>query len=204
MTNVNCRRTSPSTAAVRWDGHPGQRNCWAGPDGHDHRHDGQRLPKDGAGRLGDDDHERLGQHDRAARPLTPGTTLQNGVQYGGVGVNAGAGGTISGSTIYGSGYGNASDQSTAVLLCSGRRRHLDQDTITGDGTDIGVAVAANSTGVIVDRNRSAGPPPTCPTVSGSEWRWTPGRAATVTCNTFSGWKTDLVRGSAAATVHHDD
>ena len=91
------------------------------------------------------------------------------------GVQAGATGTTSGSTIYGSGYGAANNANTAVLLFGAKNVTLTGDTITGAGTDIGVAVAADSPARSSTEIRSAGPPPTCPTLSASEWRWIPGR-----------------------------
>ena len=77
-----------------------------------------------------------------------GITGQNGLVY-----QDGASGTTSDSTIFGSGYGNANNANTAVLLFGATNVTLTGDTITGAGTDIGVAVAANSTGVIIDGNQ---------------------------------------------------
>ncbi len=131
----------------------------------------------------------LGPPDSTAPALLPS---QNGVQYGGVGVNAGSGGTITGSTIYGSGFINASDQGTAVLLFGAHAVNLTGDTITGTGTDIGVNVTADSTGAVIDRNQIGRMPPDLPTSVGVGVNVDPGSAAAVTCNTFSGWNTDLV------------
>ena len=80
---------------------------------------------------------------------------------------------------------------TAVLLFGATNVTLTDDTITGDGTDIGVAVASNSTGVIVDRNQIGRTAPDVPDSFGFGVELDPGSTATVTCNTFSGWKTDL-------------
>ena len=115
-----------------------------------------------------------------------GITGQNGLVY----IN-GATGTTSGSSIYGSGYGNANNANTAVLLFGATNVTLTDDTITGDGTDIGVAVASNSTGAIVDRNQIGRTAPDVPDSFGFGVELDPGSTATVTCNTFSGWKTDL-------------
>ena len=84
-----------------------------------------------------------------------GIISQNGVQYGGLGVNAGAGGTVADSTVYGSGFGMASDQSTAFLLFGASGVNLLGITFTGQGTDIGVAVTSNSTGVDISHNQIA-------------------------------------------------
>ncbi len=124
-------------------------------------------------------------------PLTPGTISQNGVQYGGVGVNAGAGGTISQSVIYGSGYGNSSDRSTAVLAYGASGVTMTQDTVTGAGTDVGVDVTADSTGVTVDRNEIGRTVPDAPDSEGIGAFVDTGSSAAVTCNTFSGWVSDL-------------
>ena len=90
----------------------------------------------------------------------------------------------------------------AVLLFGATNVTLTGDTITGDGTDIGVAVASNSTGVIVDRNQIGRTAPDVPDSFGFGVELDPGSTATVTCNTFSGWKTDLNRSAAATTLHH--
>ena len=115
-----------------------------------------------------------------------GVTGQNGLVY-----QDGATGTASGSAINGSGYGNANNANTAVLLFGATNVTLTDDTITGDGTDIGVAVASNSTGAIVDRNQIGRTAPDVPDSFGFGVELDPGSTATVTCNTFSGWKTDL-------------
>ncbi len=115
-----------------------------------------------------------------------GVTGQNGLVY-----QDGATGTTSDSTIYGSGYGSDLNANTAVLLFGATNVTLTGDTITGDGTDIGVAVASNSTGAIVDRNQIGRTAPDVPDNFGFGVELDPGSTATVTCNTFSGWKTDL-------------
>ena len=131
----------------------------------------------------------LGPPDRTTPVLLPS---QNGVQYGGVGVNAGAGGTITGSVIDGSGFGNARDQSTAVLLYGATGVTLSGDTITGDGTDIGVAVSTTSTGVVLDHNQIGRTAPDVPDSVGIGVDVDPTSTATLTCNTFSGWIEDVV------------
>ncbi len=115
-----------------------------------------------------------------------GITGQNGLVYIG-----GATGTTSGSTIYGSGYGSDLNANTAVLLFGATNVTLTSDTITGDGTDIGVAVASDSTGAIVDRNQIGRTAPDAPDNFGFGVELDPGSTATVTCNTFSGWANNL-------------
>ena len=119
------------------------------------------------------------------------TTGQNGLLY-----LDGATGTTSDSTIYGNGYGGILSANAAVLLYGATNVTLTGDTITGDGTDLGVAVAPNaaqqpSTGVIIDRNQIGRTAPDVPDSFGFGVELDPGSTATVTCNTFSGWKTDL-------------
>ncbi len=115
-----------------------------------------------------------------------GVTGQNGLVY-----IAGATGNTSASSIYGSGYGSELNANTAVLLFGATNVTLTNDTITGDGTDIGVAVASNSTGAIIDRNQIGRTAPDVPDSFGLGVELDPGSSATVTCNTFTGWKTDL-------------
>jgi hypothetical protein len=123
--------------------------------------------------------------------LSPGTISQNGVQYGGVGANAEAGGTMTDSVIYGSGFGDASDVGTAVLLFGAAGVTLLGNTITGAGTDAGVDVEANSTGVLITRNDIGRTAPDSPDSFGIGVNVDAGSSAIVTCNTFSGWKTDI-------------
>ncbi len=123
--------------------------------------------------------------------LPPSVLTQNGVQYGGTGVNAGAGGTISQSTIYGSGFGHASEQGTAVLLYGTSGVTLSQDTITGAGTDIGVDATPNSSDVVVNGNQIGRTAPDGPDSIGIGVQVTSGSTATVTCNSFIGWVTNV-------------
>ena len=125
-----------------------------------------------------------------------GVTGQNGLVY-----IDGATGTTSGSTIFGSGYGSAANANTAVLLFGAKNVTLKGDTITGAGTDIGVAVAADSTGAIIDRNQIGR---TAPDVADSFGFGvevdSPTSTATLTCNTFSGWKTNITGATQALCV----
>jgi hypothetical protein len=130
----------------------------------------------------------LGPPDRTMPTALPS---QNGVQYGGSGSNAGAGGTITGSVIYGSGFGSASDQGTAALLFGASGVTMAQDTITGEGTDVGVDVAADSTGVTVNGNDIGRTAPDVPDSLGIGVSVESGSSAAVTCNSFSGWVSDL-------------
>ena len=103
------------------------------------------------------------------------------------------------STIFGSGFGNASDQGTAVLLFGAKNVTLSQDTITGAGTDIGVAVSTDtfdtpnvpSTGIVLSHNQIGRTAPDTPDSLGDGINVDPS-AATLICNTFSGWKTNIV------------
>ncbi len=109
---------------------------------------------------------------------------QNGLLY-----LDGSTGTTSGSTINGSGFGSDQSANAAVLMIGANNVTLTDDTITGKGTDLGVAVHT-STGVIIDRNQIGRTAPDVPDSFGFGVEVEPG-PATVTCNTFSGWKSDF-------------
>ena len=116
-----------------------------------------------------------------------GITGQNGLVY-----QDGATGTTSGSVIFGSGYGNANQANTAVLLFGAKNVTLTNDTITVAGTDIGVAVAATSTGAVITRNQIGRTAPDVADNFGIGVEVDPPTStATVTCNTFSGWNTNF-------------
>jgi hypothetical protein len=131
----------------------------------------------------------LGPPDRTMPVLLPS---QNGVQYGGVGVNAGAGGTLTNSVIYGSGFGKPVDAGLAVMLYGATGVTLSGDTITGDGTDVGVSVSNASTGVAIDRNQIGRTAPDDPDNLGFGVEVDTGSTASLSCNTFSGWNEDIV------------
>ena len=141
--------------------------------------------KDGDPHVRTDD-ERLDQHDQSPPRHLKGITGQNGLVY-----QDGASGTTSGNTIYGSGFGNTNDQGTALLLFGATGVTLSGNTITGDGTDIGIAVAANSTGVTIDHNKIGRTAPDVPDSVGIGVDVETGSSATVTCNTFTGWVTNV-------------
>jgi hypothetical protein len=115
-----------------------------------------------------------------------GVTGQNGLVY-----ISGATGTTSGSTIYGSGYGSDQNANTAVLLFGATNVALTGDTITGNGTDIGVAIASNTVGAVLDGNHIGRTAPDVPDNFGFGVELDPGSTATLTCNTFSGWNTNI-------------
>jgi hypothetical protein len=152
-----------------------------------------------------------------------GVIAQNGIQYGGTGVDAGTYGTISQSTIYGSGSGHASDPGTAVLLYGAPNVTISNNTITGAGTDLGVAVATDtvdtpniaSTGVTISHNHIARTAPDSPDSFGIGVSVNPptvnaqpvqlhasadASSATLICNTFSGWKTNIGDATQAPCV----
>jgi hypothetical protein len=131
----------------------------------------------------------IGPPDRSNPALLP---AQNGVQYGGSGTKAGAGGTISDSVLYGSGFGNASNQGIAVLLFDAKGVTLSDDTVTGAGTDYGIDATSNSTGVVITHDAIGRTAPDVPDTFGVGVIVAPDSTATVTCNTFSGWITDTV------------
>ncbi len=127
---------------------------------------------------------------------------QNGVQYSNTapGSAAGAGGTISGSTIYGSGFGSAGNASTAMLLFGADGVTVSGDTFTGAGTDKGISVTANSTGIEISHNHIARTSADSPDSFGIGVAVDTGSAATLVCNTFTGWKTDIAGATQALCV----
>jgi hypothetical protein len=119
--------------------------------------------------------------------LPPAGGSQNGVQYG-VG---GAGGTFTGNTVYGSGYGSAADDSTAILAFAAANLTISGNTLTGAGTDVGIAVD-NSTGITIENNNIGRTGPDTPDSYGFGVSVDAGSAPTTSlvCNTFSGWVSD--------------
>jgi hypothetical protein len=137
-----------------------------------------------------------------------GYIAPNGVQYGGSGPNEGAEGTISNSTIFGSGDraptppGNASGgdtDATAVLLFAAKNVTVTHNTITGAKTNIGVWVTTDtfvtppvpSTGVVISFNQIGRTAPDSPDPTGYGINVDPSQA-TLICNTFTGWNTNIV------------
>jgi LPXTG-motif cell wall-anchored protein len=135
-----------------------------------------------------------------------GLNAQNAVSI------VGASGTIANNTIIGSGdqapgFGGSAD-GTGVLLFGAHDVTVDHNTITGAGTDIGIAVQADSTGIVISFNsvtRSApdSPDPTgigigvgeiSTTLSASALAPTQVDTSTATliCNTFAGWNRNIV------------
>ncbi len=118
----------------------------------------------------------------------------------------GASGTIANNTIIGSGdqtpgVGGGAD-GVGVLLFGAHDVTVDHNTITGAGTDLGVAVAAGSTGIVISFNAVGRTAPDAPDPSGigivvdsPNVKIGPdgvvpaqgGSGATLICNTFSGW-----------------
>jgi hypothetical protein len=127
---------------------------------------------------------------------------QNGVQYSNTapGSTAGAGGTISGSTIFGSGFGVAGNASTAMLLFGADGVTVSGDTFTGAGTDKGISVTADSTGIEISHNHIARTSADSPDSFGIGVGVDAGSSATLICNTFSGWMTDIVGATQALCV----
>jgi hypothetical protein len=117
----------------------------------------------------------------------PGLPQQNAVQYG-VG---GAGGTVTGSTIFGSGYPPAPG-ATAFLLFDAVDVTLEHNTITGAHSDEGVVVAAGTTGTVLSYNHIERTSPDSPDPLGIGVEVEPGLSAALLCNTFLGWNTDVV------------
>ena len=109
----------------------------------------------------------------------------------------GASATIANNTIHGSGNqgpGLGRGNGTGVLVQSGAPVTIDHNIITGAGTNIGVSVSANSTNVTISFNQigrtSADAPPDDPGIGVDVDH--PTSSATLICNTFSGWITNIV------------
>jgi uncharacterized repeat protein (TIGR01451 family) len=123
------------------------------------------------------------------RPLN-GFSAQNAVSY------VGASGTIADNTIIGSGDqgpGLGRGNGTAVLLSGANNVTVDSNTITGAQTNIGVSVSAGSTNITISFNEIGRTAPDAPPDDpGIGIAVDPGLSATLICNTFSGWITNIV------------
>jgi hypothetical protein len=119
--------------------------------------------------------------------LPAGSQSQNGLFY-----NAGATGTVTDNVIYGNGFAKNTNASTAILMTGATGVTVMGNTITGAGTDIGVAVFTNSSGIVINANQIGRTAPDSPDTFGIGVQVESGSTATVTCNSFSGWITNLV------------
>ncbi len=128
-----------------------------------------------------------------------GRPAQNGVQYSNTapGSSAGAGGSVTNTNIVGSFYPTGDTDSTAVLLYGANNVTLANNTITGVGTNVGVFVTGNSSGVLVESNSigATGPPQ-----PGTGIYLATGSSATLVGNTFSGWTTNIIGTTQAPCV----
>ena len=127
-----------------------------------------------------------------------GLISQNGVSY------VGAAGTVENNTIFGSGNAQpgvgGNGAGTAVLLSGAHDVTVTNNTLTSPaaprpGTDIGISVSAgSSTGIVISFNRVNRLGPDVPDTSGLGIDvFTPdGSKATLICNTFSQWITNVV------------
>ena len=132
----------------------------------------------------------------------PGLIGTNSVQYG----TGGAGGTFTGNTVIGSGFGGSGSASVAILVFSAANLTIDNNTITGAGTDIGISVTS-SNNVTISNNAVGRTAPDSPDLSGTGIRVDAAAASlaspvdpppvpstqvstnvTLICNTFSGWQ----------------
>ena len=108
-------------------------------------------------------------------------------------------GKITNSTIVGTNFLSTgpvdptTSSSTAVLLYGARSVTVDRNTITG-GSDIGISVTAGSTDSTISFNAINRPTPPVPDSFGHGVDVTSDSAATtrLICNTFSGWKKNIV------------
>ena len=124
-------------------------------------------------------------------PPTSGIPIgQNGLLY-----LDGSTGTTSGSTIYGSGFGSAANANAAVLMLSATNVTLRGDTITGDKNRPRRGHAGRRHRTQHRRDHRPQSDRTDRPRRARRFRLRSGggspSTATVTCNTFSGWKTDF-------------
>ena len=127
-----------------------------------------------------------------------GLISQNGVSY------VGAAGRVENNTIFGSGNAQpgvgGNGAGTAVLLSGAHDVTVTNNTLTSPaaprpGTDIGISVSAgSSTGIVISFNRVNRLGPDVPDTSGIGIDvFTPdGSMATLICNTFSQWITNVI------------
>ncbi len=116
----------------------------------------------------------------------PGMPATNSVQYGG----GGAGGTFTGNTVIGSGFGAAGAASVAILLSSASNVIVDSNTITGAGTDLGIGVYS-STNVTISNNAVGRTEPLPVDNTGIGIDVFDSTNAMLICNTFSGWQPNM-------------
>jgi hypothetical protein len=142
-----------------------------------------------------------------------GLIAQNGLVYV-VGAAGAPSGTATNNTIFGSGDqqppgppGGGTD-GTAVILFGASNVTIDHNTIIGAKTDIGIVVVAGSTGIVISFNSVGRTAPDDPDPTGIGIGVDPPNArvsasgpldptqgassATLICNTFSGWNTNIV------------
>ena len=133
-----------------------------------------------------------------ADALPAGVNAQNAVQIG----TGNAGGTFTGNTVVGRGFGATGAASKAMLLATASNLTISNNTITGVGTDIGIAVTGGSTNITIDNNVIGRTAPGSPENSGFgvdvDAASTGG--ATLACNTFSGWVAALNNVSQAPCI----
>jgi uncharacterized repeat protein (TIGR01451 family) len=120
-----------------------------------------------------------------------GFIAQNAVSY------VGASGTIAGNEIIGSGEQydgiDGGANGTAILLSGANNVTVDQNTITGTNTDVGVSVSAGSTNITISFNeigRTVEDDYTDPAGVGIDVEH-PTSSATLICNTFNAWNTNI-------------
>jgi hypothetical protein len=125
-------------------------------------------------------------------PALRGIVAQGVVRYDG------AHGTVKGVTLVGSASENASLLNTNVLLNGAEGVAITGNTITGHGTDIGIAVSNSSAGIQIGRNATARTGPNVPDTFGIGVLVEAGSSAQVACNTFAGWRANYVANGAPA------
>ena len=117
--------------------------------------------------------------------LPPNLLGQNGVQYG-VG---GAGGIFTNNTVIGRAFGNPRNDNAGMLVLSASNLTISDNAITGD-PEVGVFVQT-STHVRIENNVIESAVPVLRGLVGTGVVSDASSSASLVCNTFSGWATNL-------------
>src|SRR5262249_25039701 len=102
-------------------------------------------------------------------------------------------GSVNRATLVGTGSGTASLLNTNVVLNCAAGVAITNNTITGRGTDVGIAVSNGSTDIDIVRNATGRTGPNVPDTVGVGVLVDAGSAAHVACNTFAGWRANYVK-----------
>ncbi|MGH9207973.1 MAG: hypothetical protein ACRD1G_15700, partial [Acidimicrobiales bacterium] len=119
-------------------------------------------------------------------PTVSRLNAQNGIQYG-----FGAIGSISHSTVIGSGFGSASTPAVSILITGASGVKIISNTLTGAGVDIGISIVNGSSNTLVESNSIGRTSADSPDSFGLGVRVAGSVATTLVCNTFANWITNV-------------